>query len=86
MDLHDKHLVRKRLTRLRDIRTNATPSDFTSYFHGAVELEMFRIGSSVSASRLCLKRVVALKQSTVVRKYSGEWWLSISTEGRHPGL
>jgi hypothetical protein len=52
MDLHDKHLVRKRLARLRDIRTNATPSDFTSYFHGAVELEMFRIGSSVSASRL----------------------------------
>lgn len=63
MDLHDKHFVRKRLTRLRDIRSNATNPEFTRYLDGAIELEMFRIASGVSTSRLKMEYLLQLDRS-----------------------
>nr|GFC13963.1 hypothetical protein [Tanacetum cinerariifolium] len=45
MNWHDKHFVRKRFSRLKDIRAEATSPRLVRYLDDAIELEMFRIAS-----------------------------------------
>jgi hypothetical protein len=62
VDWHDKYFVRKRLTRLKDIRVDATSSRLVRYLDDAIELEMFRIVSGVSASRLKMEYLLQLDE------------------------
>lgn len=62
MEWHDKYFVRKRLARLKDIRSSASNSQLTHYLDGAIELEIFRIASGVSTSRSKMEYLLQLEQ------------------------
>lgn len=66
MDWHDNHFVRKRLSRLRDIRSDATSSRLVRYLDDAIELEMFRIASGVNTSRSKMEYLLQLDEA-------GQW-------------
>lgn len=63
MDWHDKHFVRKRLSRLRDIRSGATNTRLIRYLDDATELELFRIASGVSTSRSKMEYLLELDET-----------------------
>jgi hypothetical protein len=63
MDWHDKHFVRKRLSRLKDMRSGATSSKLVRYLDDAIELEMFRIASGVSTSRSKMEYLLQLDEA-----------------------
>jgi hypothetical protein len=63
MELHDKYFVRKRLARLKGIRSSADNSQLTHYLDRAIELEIFRIASGVSTSRLKMEYLLQLEQA-----------------------
>jgi len=63
MDWHDKHFVRKRLSRLRDIRSGATNTRLIRYLDEATELELFRIASGVSTSRSKMEYLLELDET-----------------------
>ena len=63
MDWHDKHFVRKRLSRLRDIRSGATNTRLIRYLDDATELELFRIASGVSTSRSKMEYLLDLDET-----------------------
>jgi len=63
MDWHDKHFVRKRLSRLRDIRSGATNTRLIRYLDDATELELFRIASGVSTSRSKMEYLLKLDET-----------------------
>jgi len=66
MDWHDEHFVRKRLSRLKEIRSDAATPQLVRYLDGAIELEMFRIASGVSTSRAKMEYLLQLDQA-------GQW-------------
>lgn len=63
MDWHDKHFVRKRFSRLKDIRAGATSPRLVRYLDDAIELEMFRIASGVSTSRSKMEYLLELDET-----------------------
>nr|WP_314570744.1 hypothetical protein [uncultured Pseudomonas sp.] len=63
MDWHDKHFVRKRLSRLRDIRSGATNTRLIRYLDDATEPELFRIASGVSTSRSKMEYLLELDET-----------------------
>lgn len=63
MELHDKYFVRKRLARLKDIRTSANNSQLIQYLDRAIELEIFRIASGVSTSQSKMEYLLQLEQA-----------------------
>lgn len=75
MEVHDKYFVRKRLTRLKDIRSSANNSQLIQYLDGAIELEIFRIASGVNTSRSKMEYLLQLEQ---VGRWSREQLRSLS--------
>ena len=62
MGWHDRYFVRKRLTRLKAIRSDANNSAITHYLDEAIDLEMFRIASGVNTSRSKMEYLLQLNQ------------------------
>ncbi|HBO8401376.1 TPA: hypothetical protein NJF89_000557 [Pseudomonas aeruginosa] len=63
LEWHNKYLVRKRLIRLKDIRSSTSSSQLIHYLDGAIELEIFRIASGVSTSRSKMEYLLQLGQT-----------------------
>lgn len=63
MEWHEKHFVRKRLTRLKAIRSSAESNSLlTQYLDEAIELEAFRIASGITTSRAKMEFLLRLAQ------------------------
>lgn len=89
MEWHEKYLVRKRLTRLKDIRSNASNSQLIRYLDGAIELEIFCIASGVNTSRSKMEYLLQLDQAgrwSRVQLYSLSKFLALEPGSDTPSL
>lgn len=59
-DWHDKHFVRKRMARLKTARSAACDDELTRYLDEALDIEMYRLASGISASRSLMQYMLRL--------------------------
>ncbi|MFK3721040.1 hypothetical protein ACI2J9_15895 [Pseudomonas fulva] len=59
-DWHDKHFVRKRMARLKNARSEACNDELTRYLDEALDIEVFRLASGISASRSLMEYMLKL--------------------------
>ncbi|MBF8765805.1 MULTISPECIES: hypothetical protein [Pseudomonas] len=60
LDWHDKYFVRKRMNRLKNVRSEAGNGELTRYLDQALDIEVFRLASGISASRSLVEYLLKL--------------------------